>query len=148
MLPEIPDTSESHHADASQAASTRSAKITLASIALWTALAALIWPHTSFSGADAEKAFEDIERESRAQSPGLAAGCMVDLFSYGRERMKGALARDYPSSRRFYISAAEPAQRYLNSGCPTGPFLAVTALVNEKATIRHGTFPLSSSGGE
>jgi hypothetical protein len=137
------------HTDAAGAASsTRKAKITLASIATWTALAVLIWPHTSFSGADADKAFAEIERESRAQSPGLAAGCMNDLFSYGLERMKGALARDYPSSKRFYISAAEPAQRYLQSGCPTGPFLAVTALVNEKATSRHGTFPLSTTSGE
>lgn len=148
MLPQISDMTENHRADAAEAASRRRAKITLASIAIWTALAALIWPHTSFSGADAEKAFAEIERESRAQSPGLAVGCMNDLFSYGRERMKGALARDYPSSKRFYISAAEPAQRYLHSGCPTGPFLAVTALVNEKATIRHGSFPLSSSGGD
>lgn len=123
----------------------RTFKITLSVLASWTVLAALIWPHTSFSGADAEKVFEEIERESRVQSPRLAEGCRADLYSYGRERMKGALARDYPSSKRFYRSAEAPANRYLNSGCPAGPFLGVTAAVNEKATSQHGSFPLSST---
>lgn len=122
----------------------RAFKITLSVVAGWTLAAALIWPHTSFSGVDADAAFEEIERESRLLSPTLSDGCRTDLNSYGRERMKAALARDYPSSARFYRTAEGPAGRYLNGGCPAGPLLGVTALINEKATSQHGSFPLSS----